>query len=57
MYIEQQNDKILTGTLRDDILISLDTVGVISAGIDWAVTVSSHHDIGYNNSYGFQAIT
>ena len=56
-YIEQQNDKIETGTLKDTSIINLDTVGIINGGIDFSTTANSYPDMAYNNTYGFQAIT
>lgn len=55
-FIEQQNDKIASGTLNAT-MIHLDTVGIINGGIDFLVTASSYPGMAYNNTYGFQAIT
>lgn len=56
-FIEDQNDRIIAGTLSDAFPIKVDTVGIINGQIDFKILAGSYPDMAYNNTYNFEAIS
>jgi carboxypeptidase D len=58
-YFQQQNEKILNGTIADrknKFLIHLDTLGIINGCIDMLTQEESYPIIAFNNTYDLETI-